>query len=108
MKKHGEVIWNYAWGREEEETIEAKEGNKAYGNSMTTPVNVTDVEYARQILLSVSYTHLDVYKRQECMSVPCMLILPPLGRMTVAIQLSSVDFPEPLLPIIPKNSPVIT
>ena len=53
LKKHGEVIWNYAWGREEEDEPEAKEGNKVYGNSITTPVNVTDIRYARQILLSL-------------------------------------------------------
>ena len=53
LKKHGEVIWNYAWGREEEDELEAKEGNKVYGNSITTPVNVTNIHYARQILLSL-------------------------------------------------------
>lgn len=56
LKKHGEVIWNYAWGREEEEMLEAREGNKVYGNSMTTPVNVTDAPYAKQLLLSLSET----------------------------------------------------
>ena len=56
LKKHGEVIWNYAWGREEEEMLEAREGNKVYGNSMTTPVNVTDARYAKQLLLSLSET----------------------------------------------------
>ena len=30
------------------------------------------------------------------------------GKSTVAIQLSSVDLPEPLLPIMPRNSPGIT
>ena len=73
MKKHGEVIWNYAWGREEEETIEAKEGNKAYGNSMTTPVNVTDVEYARQILLSLSET-VGMRLRADQAKISCVSI----------------------------------
>ncbi len=56
LKKHGEVIWNYAWGREEEESLEGKEGSKCYGNSITTPVDVTDAAYAQQILLSLSET----------------------------------------------------
>lgn len=56
LKKHGEVIWNYAWGREEEDEPETKEGNKVYGNSTTTPVSVTDLEYADQILLSLCET----------------------------------------------------
>lgn len=56
LKKHGEVIWNYAWGQEEEESLEGKEGNKCYGNSITTPVDVTDAAYAQQILLSLSET----------------------------------------------------
>ena len=73
MKKHGEVIWNYAWGREEEETIEVKEGNKAYGNSMTTPVNVTDVEYARQILLSLSET-VGMRLRADQAKISCVSI----------------------------------
>ena len=37
LKKHGEVIWNYAWGNacdmEEEDESDSKEGNKVYGNS---------------------------------------------------------------------------
>ena len=59
LKKHGEVIRNYAWGREEEDEPEGKgekEGNKVFGNSVTTPVNVTDIHYARQILLSLCET----------------------------------------------------
>ena len=89
MKKHGEVIWNYAWGREEEnpmeekpsmekklsmeETPEAREGNKVYGNSMTTPVNVTDVEYARQILLSLSET-VGMRLRADQAKISCVSI----------------------------------
>lgn len=73
MKKHGEVIWNYAWGREEEDTLEAKEGNKAYGNSMTTPVNVTDVKYARQILLSLCET-VGMRLRADHVKISCVSI----------------------------------
>ncbi|CUQ23343.1 Uncharacterised protein [Flavonifractor plautii] len=40
--------------------------------------------------------------------VPAIIILPPLGGVTVAMQLSSVDLPEPLLPMMPRNSPGMT
>ena len=59
LKKQGEVIWNYAWGRPEdleEEEEHSREGNRVYGNSVTTPVDVTEREYAFQILLSLCET----------------------------------------------------
>lgn len=56
MKKHGEAIWNYAWGREVDDMFEMQEENKGCGNSVTTPVDVTNTAYAKQILLSLCET----------------------------------------------------
>lgn len=56
MKKHGEAIWNYAWGREVDDMFDAQEENKGCGNSVTTPVDVTNTAYAKQILLSLCET----------------------------------------------------
>lgn len=56
MKKQGEAIWNYAWGREVDGTFEEQDTSKSCGNSTTTPEDVTSVEYAHQILLSLCET----------------------------------------------------
>lgn len=56
MKKHGVTLWNYAWGRESDDTFAPQEENKGCGNSVTTPVDVTSVSYAKQILLSLCET----------------------------------------------------
>ncbi len=56
FKKHGEVIWNYANGRDVEIITDHKTANKGYGNSITIPYDVTDAETAKTILLSLSET----------------------------------------------------
>ncbi|MDO4334141.1 MAG: DNA polymerase IV [Eubacteriales bacterium] len=56
MKKHGEMLWNFAWGRESDDMFSVQEENKGCGNSVTTPVDVTSVAYAKQILLSLCET----------------------------------------------------
>lgn len=56
LKKHGEVIWNFANGRADG-LIEAEQpDNKGYGNSTTIAFDVTDVRTARLILLSLAET----------------------------------------------------
>lgn len=56
MKTHGEIIWNYANGRELEPYIFQQKTQKGYGNSMTAPVDVADVAGVRQILRSLCET----------------------------------------------------
>lgn len=56
LKKHGDTLYQYAWGREAEDTFEIQEESKGCGNSVTTPVDVTDTAYAKQILLSLCET----------------------------------------------------
>lgn len=56
FKKHGEIIWNYANGRDVEIVTDHKTANKGYSNAITIPYDVTDAETAKIILLSLSET----------------------------------------------------
>lgn len=56
MKKHGLALYEYAWGRESAGMFDMEAENKGCGNSVTTPEDVTDPAYARQILLSLCET----------------------------------------------------
>ena len=56
LHKPGEIIWHFANGRCEESFLTPPEANKGYGNSVTTPWDVTTMEEARQVLLSLCET----------------------------------------------------
>lgn len=56
LKKHGELIWNYANGRELIPYMYAREEKKGYGNSTTAPADITNSAFAKKILLSLSET----------------------------------------------------
>lgn len=56
LKKQGEFIWNYANGRDVSPFLRELPQNKGYGNSMTTPSDVTDRETAEQVILSLTET----------------------------------------------------
>ncbi|MDO4582452.1 MAG: DNA polymerase IV [Bacillota bacterium] len=56
LHKHGLLIWNFANGRCEDEVSDALALNKGYGNSVTTPRDVTTSALAHKILLSLSET----------------------------------------------------
>lgn len=56
LKKHGEVIWGFANGADSSPVLMEPEANKGYGNSTTTPADVTDVETADKVLLALSET----------------------------------------------------
>lgn len=56
LKKHGEVVWNFANGIDLSPVITAPAPNKGYGNSTTIPFDVTDVETAKTVLLALSET----------------------------------------------------
>lgn len=56
LKKHGEVIWNYANGNDDSRVTSESSANKSYGNSITIPYDVTDRETAHIILLSLCET----------------------------------------------------
>ena len=56
LKKQGEFIWNYANGRDVSPFLRELPRNKGYGNSMTTPCDVTYRETAGQVILSLTET----------------------------------------------------
>lgn len=56
LKKHGEVIWNFANGRAADLVESELPDNKGYGNSTTISFDVTDTQTARMILLSLAET----------------------------------------------------
>lgn len=56
MKSHGLVIYQFANGLDESEVTEESPPNKGYGNSLTTPADVTDEKTAKLYLLSLSET----------------------------------------------------
>ena len=56
MKSQGVLIWQYANGIDESEVINVPPPAKGYGNSLTTPRDVTDREIVKQYLLSLAET----------------------------------------------------
>lgn len=56
LKKQGEVIWGFANGVDVSPVLEQPLANKGYGNSTTTPFDVTDVETADRVLLALAET----------------------------------------------------
>lgn len=56
LKKQGEIIWGFANGIDLSEVLEQPAPNKGYGNSTTTPYDVTDMETAEKVLLALSET----------------------------------------------------
>lgn len=56
LKKHGEVIWNFANGKDDSPVEKISPENKGYGNSTTIAFDVTDAHTAKMILLSLTET----------------------------------------------------
>lgn len=56
LYKPGEVLWHFANGRSDDRLLAAPPENKGYGNSMTTPWDVTRPDEAKQVLLSLCET----------------------------------------------------
>ncbi len=56
LKKHGEVIWNFANGRDHSPVIDTPPANKGYGNSTTVAFDVTDADTAKKVLLALCET----------------------------------------------------
>ena len=56
LGKQGEIVWQFANGRDAGIVRPQAEPNKGYGNSFTTPRDVTDRDYAHQVLLSLCET----------------------------------------------------
>ena len=56
LKKHGEVIWDFANGRDVSVVEAVPADNKGYGNSTTIAFDVTDAGTAKMVLLSLAET----------------------------------------------------
>ncbi|MGI6095292.1 MAG: DNA polymerase Y family protein [Lachnospiraceae bacterium] len=56
LKKHGEVIWEFANGMDVSVVEAAPEPNKGYGNSTTIAFDVTDRDTAKMVLLALCET----------------------------------------------------
>lgn len=56
LKKHGEVIWNFANGRDTSLVEAEPADNKGYGNSTTISFDVVDAQTAKMVLLSLAET----------------------------------------------------
>lgn len=56
LKKHGEVIWNFANGRDVSVVEKDPPANKSYGNSTTIAFDVTDQGTAKMVLLALAET----------------------------------------------------
>ena len=56
LKKHGELLWNFANGRDFSLVSPTLPPQKGYGNSTTLPHDVTDPDQARLVLLSLCET----------------------------------------------------
>ena len=59
FKKQGELIWSFANGMDGSTVLEQPPAHKGYGNSTTTPYDVTDVETADKVLLALCETVAD-------------------------------------------------
>ena len=56
LKKHGEIIWNFANGKDVSIVEEEAVANKGYGNSTTIAFDVTEEGTAKMVLLSLTET----------------------------------------------------
>ena len=56
LKKQGEVIWSFANGIDLSPVLSQPPANKGYGNSTTTPYDVTDIDTANKVLLALAET----------------------------------------------------
>lgn len=56
LKKQGEVVWGFANGIDLSPVLQEVPANKGYGNSTTTPYDVTDGETAKLVLLALAET----------------------------------------------------
>lgn len=56
LKKHGEVIWEFANGKDISVVEAEAPPNKGYGNSTTIAFDVTDAAVAKMVLLALSET----------------------------------------------------
>ena len=73
LGKQGEIVWQFANGRDAGLVRQEAEANKGYGNSFTTPRDVTEMDYGRQVLLSLCET-VGMRLRRDGQAGACMTV----------------------------------
>lgn len=73
LGKHGETIWHFANGRNADAVTPEPAENKGYGNSTTTPTDVTTKSHAYQVLLSLCET-VAARLRKDCKCGSCISV----------------------------------
>ena len=73
LGKNGEAIWHLANGRCPDAVTAAPALNKGYGNSTTTPADVTDTAAARRVLLALCET-VGTRMRRDGQRGACMTV----------------------------------
>lgn len=56
LKKHGQILWEFANGIDTSPVLETLPANKGYGNSTTISFDIADEENAKKVLLALSET----------------------------------------------------
>lgn len=56
LKKQGEIVWGFANGIDLSPVLDQPAANNGYGNSTTTPYDVTDIPTADKVLLALAET----------------------------------------------------
>ncbi len=73
LKTHGEIIWNYANGNDLVPYACKSADAKGYGNSVTAPADVTDINTAKELLLSLCET-VSLRIRKDHVKVSCIAV----------------------------------
>ena len=73
LGKQGELLWQYANGRGMMQVRAQAAANKGYGNSFTTPCDVTDRRAAQQVLLSLCET-VGMRLRRDSQAGSCVTV----------------------------------
>lgn len=73
FKSYGEVIWNYANGNDLVPYVYKSAANKGYGNSVTASADVTDMDTACKLLLSLCET-VGIRIRKDNVKISCIAV----------------------------------
>ena len=92
LGKQGEIIWHFANGRNAEPVRSEVADNKGYGNSATLPRDVTDLETARQVLLSLCET-VGMRLRRDGKHGRCLLLTVRTSDFQYFSHQSKLDYP---------------
>lgn len=96
LKKQGEVMWSFANGLDFSAVISEAPKQKGYGNSTTTPFDVSDLETAKKVLLAL------------CETVGARLRMDDFQAKVISIGIKNFDLKYSSHQMIMKNATNIT